>query len=478
MNDTDHWVDREVDVDAFPDARLGKRCRAILHAAQSHMGGTIPTASQDWAATKGAYRFFDNPRIESSAILAGHFKATASRFASASGPVFVLHDTTEFTYNRSSPEKVGKTNRINLGKDSNGRSREHTVCGLLLHASLVVTSQGVPLGLSAAKFWSRKEFHSDKAAGKAQAKQRPIEEKESYRWIENIQQSTALLADSGRIVHITDREGDMRELFAAVMELGAHFLVRSYVERKTGDGGDTITELMAKTEAAGLHRIWTKGKDGKDREAELHVKYARTVLHPPGGGQKERSPIEVTVIRAHEANPPAGQEGIEWTLLTDKLVDSFRDAVEKLEWYGRRWKVETYFKNLKSGCRAEDSRLRTSDRLIGLLSVFCIVAWRMFWLSMMNRAEPEAPAESVFTDTEIKILKHCAPEAMKRKRKHTVSEGLNAVARLGGYLARKSDPPPGNLVLWRGFRRLIDIHLGYDLGINGRGPQPPPINYG
>jgi hypothetical protein len=157
----------------------------------------------------------------------------------------VLHDTTEFTYQRESADAIGITKSINSGRDKAGRLRSHTVCGILMHSSLAVTKEGLPLGLAAVKFWTRKKFKGIAALKKKINLTRvPIEQKESIRWLENVQQSTALLGDPGRCVHIGDRESDIYELFCATREAGAHFLIRTCVDRLAGDGDHTIADEM------------------------------------------------------------------------------------------------------------------------------------------------------------------------------------------------------------------------------------------
>lgn len=126
------------------------------------MGQSIPQACQDWANTKAAYRFFSNGRVNEHAILKGHFEATQSRVASADGPILILQDTTEFAYQRNKPEPTGFTKSINSGRDNEGRLRKHQVCRLLLHSSLALATNGVPLGLTAAKFWTRDKFKGTK----------------------------------------------------------------------------------------------------------------------------------------------------------------------------------------------------------------------------------------------------------------------------------------------------------------------------
>jgi Transposase DNA-binding len=154
----DAWFDRELANSRFVDERLGKRLRQLVQRMESAMGASIPLACQDWANTKAAYRFFSNDRVSEEEILTGHFQATRSRFAATIGPILVLQDTTEFTFQRERAEGIGITYRVNSGKDKSGRFRMHTVCGLLMHSSLAVTLDGLPLGLSAIKFWTRTNF--------------------------------------------------------------------------------------------------------------------------------------------------------------------------------------------------------------------------------------------------------------------------------------------------------------------------------
>ena len=126
-------------------------------------------------------------------------------------------------------------------------------------------------------------------------------------------------------------------------------------------------------------------------------------------------------------------------------------------------------KILKSGCKAEDSKLRTADRLANLISIFCILSWRIFWLTMISRCAPQAPAEAVFTSTEIELLERIVPDLPLTAHAPPLLRNLIKVARLGGYLGRASDAPPGNTVVWRGMRRLTDIQLGYELALNRSG---------
>ena len=172
----DAWVERELAGGAFPDPRLKTRLGRLLGDSGERIGGTLPVACQDRAATKAAYRFFDNGRIDDGVILGGHVAATAARFAATAGTVPVLHDATAFGFTRDTPDGVGHPTYVE------GRHATHTACGLPMHSSLVLTTDGVPLGLAAVRFWSRKGFKGVNARKRVvNPTTVAIEEKESYR---------------------------------------------------------------------------------------------------------------------------------------------------------------------------------------------------------------------------------------------------------------------------------------------------------
>ena len=391
---TDAWLEDELAGCSLADERLNKRLRKLLAQIGSAMGQSIPLVCQDWANAKAAYRFFSNDRVSEADILAGHFQATRDRVIGADGSILVLHDTTEFSYQREKPEAIGITKSINSGRDKAGRLRSHTVCGILLHSSLAVTTEGLPLGLTAVKFWTRKKFKGTAALKKKINPTRvPIEKKESIRWLDNVRQSTELLADPGRCIHIGDRESDIYELFCAAREAGTHFVIRTCVDRLAGEGDHTIADEMEEVAVKGLRRIDVRDNNGDPDEAVLEIRYRKIRVLPPIGKQKHY---------------PA------------------------------------------------------------LISVFCILSWRVFWMTMLNRSAPQAPPTLALTATEIALLDRLVNDKPQARRK-TLSHYLIKIARLGGYLARAHDPPPGNTVMWRGLSRLTDIALGAMVGAENVG---------
>lgn len=467
--DSGSWIDEEMAGCTFADERLGKRYRTILEQLSGGIGESIPMACEDWAGTKAAYRFFSNERLDERDIFTGHFCATRSRFQATPDTVLVLHDTTEMSFKRADTQAVGVTRKTCKSRDEAGRPRLHTVCGMLLHSSLVVTPEGQPLGIAAAKFWTRKKFKGcDALKKRINATRVPIEQKESVRWIDNLQESSSLLGDPQRCVHVGDRESDIYELFCAAQEAGTHFLVRTCVDRLAGDGKHTVAEEMAEVEIQGVHEVEVRDKNGKPSVAKLQLRYRKIRLLPPKGKQLKYPPLTATVIHATELENPQDRDRIEWKLVTDLDVDGLEDALRMLRWYALRWKIEVFHKILKSGCRAESARLRTAERLVRLVAVFCILSWRVFWMTMLNRTGGGAPASAVFTAQERSVLDNMVPD-LPRSNKHasgvpgTLSHYIIKLARLGGYLARSNDPYPGNIVVWRGMSRLTDICLGLEL---------------
>jgi hypothetical protein len=457
---------------AFADERLGKRFQCLLEQMAAGMDRPLLLACGDWAATKAAYRFLDNNRVGEAKILAGHFQATHARFAAVAGPILVLHDTTEFSFRRENTQAIGITRKVAKGpSDKRARPRMHTVCGILMHSSLAVTPGGLPLGLAGIKLWTRKKFKGTnalKGRGPDASKHSvnltriPIEEKESVRWLENVRQSAAHLSEASRCVHIGDRESDIYELFCECESLGSKFVFRTCVNRRAGDGAQTVVGLMDGQRTKAVHRIEVRDANGTTSTAVLDIKYHRMTVCPPIGKDQRYGPLELTVIHATERGTPEGREPIRWKLVTNLPVACKADAIEKLDWYALRWKIEMFHKVMKSGCRAEDSRLRTAARLANLIAMMCIVAWRVLWLTMLNRTDSKLPATLVLTEVEILLLDRLVPPAHDSHR-GTVGDVLNRLARLGGYLNRRHDGPPGHTVLWRGLTRLADIQLGYDL---------------
>lgn len=187
---------------------------------------------------------------------------------------------------------------------------------------------------------------------------------------------------------------------------------------------------MEREPIRGTHEVEVHDDRGRATTAEVDLRFRRLTVCPPIGKHRQYPALSLTVLHADERGTPAGREPIRWRLLTNRPVDDLAGAIEKLDWYAQRRKIETFHKVLKSGGRAEQSKLRTAARLTNLLVVLCIVGWRVFWLTMTNRATPEAPAEAALTAAEIEILDRL-PKGTGPTATPAVSYYLIAIAKLG-----------------------------------------------
>jgi len=195
---------------------------------------------------KSGVSLSERARVSEAQILGGHFDATRERIAATrDAPILMLHDTTEFSWQRDSAQAVGVLGKTNSGRDVEGRVRQHTVCGLLMHSSLAVTAEGLPLGLAAIKFWTRSKFKGTAALKRSINPTRvPIEEKESMCWLDNVRQSSAMFTQPQQCVHMGDRGSDIYELFCQAHDVGAHFIFRTCADRLAGDGTCTVKGYM------------------------------------------------------------------------------------------------------------------------------------------------------------------------------------------------------------------------------------------
>lgn len=317
------WVDDELAACDLGDRRLVERLRRLLRQLGGAIGQPLPLACQDWAGTKAAYRFSSNERFGEDAILSGHFAATAVRCAACKGQLLVVQDTTEFVYKWGKPDGLGAIGRVQAGRDRGGKPRMYTQCGLLMHSGLVVTPEGLPLGLVAAKLWTRSKFKGTNALKRHINPTRvPIEEKESMRWLAGLEAATGLLGTPDRLVHVGDRESDIYELFCEAAKLGTHFLVRTCVDRLALDGKSTVGAVMAAVPVAATYGVEVTAEDGGTYRAELELRFARVRVLPPIGKQRRYPALDLTILHARETAEPQGRARLDWKLATDLPVAS------------------------------------------------------------------------------------------------------------------------------------------------------------
>jgi len=298
----------------------------------------------------------------------------------------------------------------------------------------------------------------------------PIEEKESYRWIEALQQVIALTPEEVQVVTVCDREADFYEMFVTAKEPQADLLVRANTNRRLDEEAKYLWSKVESQRKAGDFMVEIVGNDKrKARQAMVSVRFCTVRLKPTWRPQKKKlPPVTLTAILVREDDPPADiKDPIEWVLLTNTTVKSFGRAAQVVAWYCCRWQIEIFHKIIKSGCRVEDCRLQTVVRLQNYIALMCVVAGRLQWLTYINRTNPQASCITVLTTIEWQALyMRIHKTSLLPKSPPTTYQAIRWIAQLGGFLARKSDGEPGIVTVWRGWQRLQDFSATWELIAN------------
>jgi hypothetical protein len=459
------WTIEEFASIDMNDKRLDRRCRKLAEDLGQQPSASINQACEDWADSKAAYRFFDNEQVTPEGILSPHTQRTLVRMQ-GHAVVLAIQDTTFFNYTHH-PETEG------LGEI--GTKTQHQR-GFGLHSTLAVTPQGQPLGLLTQAYVERPL--GQPAHTPSQLQKLPIEEKESYRWLQALEQTIELTPQGVQVVTVCDREADIYDLFALAQERQASLLVRADDDRCLKD--DHVRHLWPKLERQPIQgelRVQITGNDQrKEREATVSVRYCTVKLRPPWRPEQKKLPVvTLQAILVREENPPANlaelgdHEPIEWLLLTNTPVGHFDEAVQVIAWYCCRWQIEVFHKILKSGCRVEHCLLQTAQRLQNYIALMSVVAWRLHWLTYLNRTAPDLPCTHILTTVEWQALYMRIHKSTQfPPTPPTVRQAVRWIAKLGGFLGRKSDGEPGVTVIWRGWQRLQDLAATWDVVVNER----------
>lgn len=436
------------------DVRLNRRARRVLQRLGEKPTLSIPSACGGWDETRAAYRLFDHAEVSAEKVLAPHIARTVERIG-AHPRVLCLEDTSELDY-------TGKNAIQGLGP-LNYETRR----GLYLHPTLAVTPDRLALGLLHVHTWVREPG----SLAKPKAAARPIEEKESVRWIDGFARVNELaeqLTDT-RLAYIADREADLYELFveAPCPDAGADWLVRAQHDRVLGQDADghseTLRQRLALAPVLTETRFEQPGGNGRTaRTVHQQIKAVRLTLPAPKRPDRTLAEVEITAILATEPEPPPGEEPVDWLLLTNLPVTTPEQALEKLRWYLCRWQIEIFFRILKSGCRIEELQLQTLDRLQPALAFYMIIAWRVLMLTTLGRDCPEMPCDVVFDKAEWQAVYLVTQRKPPPETPPSLDQMVRMVAGLGGFLNRKRDGFPGPQTIWIGLQRAADFVLALE----------------
>ena len=462
------WADSEFRSADLGDRRLNRRLVEIARDFYARPQAQIPQACQSRARTKAAYRFFKHPNTSMDDLLESHRRSTYQRIAEKK-IVLCPQDTTSLNY--STHPATANLGPIGSQKDG--------VFGLIVHDTMAFSVEGTPLGLLDVQCWAR---DADEFGKKHQRKQRPIEEKESYKWLRSfktVAEAQHHCSDT-MLVSMGDREADIYELFDLALQdaKGPKLLVRAEQDRLLEDGQEHLWPTLEAQPVAGIQEIHVPRRGPfPARIARLEVRFAEVMLKPPHGKSKY-GPLKLWAVLALETDAPAGIPPLCWMLLTTCRVASFEHATEKLAWYTKRWGIEIYHKTLKSGCKIEERQLGDADTIEACLAIDLVVAWRVYHMTKLGREVPDVPCTVFCEEDEWKAL---ASFILQRPivdgTPPTAREYVRMVASLGGFLGRKCDGEPGTKSIWLGQQRLDDIKVTYRFFVPQLRPPPVPGAY-
>ena len=449
------WAQGEFSTVKLGDTRRTQRLVRVAAALAHCPSGTLPQALPTWSELKGAYRLFDNPAVNDQAILAPHLARTRERCAEA-GEALLIEDTTLLDYSSHGATR-------GLGRIGNDRGR-----GLLLHTTLAVGVRGWDgqdrpqtqvLGLAGQECWARTGPSARQQ--KERWRQRLKRPRESERWARALAQLPAR-PEGSRCIYLADRESDIYEAFERCRQNGVQFIVRAQFARALGGTGGTVFTAVAAAPIMGRMSVEIRGREGQAaRMATVELRACTVSLRGVWRPEGTRADLAVQVVQAAEVDAPAGSEPLRWVLLTDLPVENLEQARRVVGRYGRRWLIEEYHKALKTGTKVEHSELESADRLRALVAVLAVVAVRLLNTKLLARVQPDAKVE----------VEEFGPEAMAILSAHwgepaggwTQATLWVAIARLGGFLARKGDGMPGWQTIWRGWQRLMIMVEGVQI---------------
>ena len=420
------------------------------------------------AVRQAAHRICANEKVTVDGLLRGHFQETAARVRSAweadpARAILVVQDTTELKYtSHPATEGLGPIHTSERGR------------GLFAHPALVLPETGAPLGLAHLSLWARDPQQHGKTQDPTERAKEATALKESQKWLNGLWGAEATLPADIPFVLIADREGDFFDYLAAPRRANSHLLVRAHHARRVllelpegshpRRGGELLPEVLAAAPSLGPLEVEVPRKPGqKARMAQLELRAVCVWLKAPDlrkadDAVRERSPQQIWVVEAREANPPEGKEPLVWVLLTTQRVETYAEAVRTVGFYRRRWVIEELSLVLKSGLGAE--RLQMDDRhtLQNTLALLYVVAWRVLHLRDLSRFLPDASADTLLDETERAVLAAATGQPVT-----TAAEVVRAIARLAGFPSYPSAGRPGVKTLWEGLRRLEGAVFGWKL---------------
>lgn len=455
------YSDRCLADDEFGDLRLKRRFQMICNELEAKLSSSIPQSCRARSATKAVYRFFDNEHVLPQRMIKTHWDTVLPCLqAGGHRRLLQLTDTVEFDFTKNRSRKA-------LGPLNYPFRR-----GIRTHNSMIVSEEGVPMGLL------RQSHHlrSDEDFGRAAERQcAPFEQKESYRWCEHFMAGQSLCEQNPNIelIYVADREADIMELYLARNSERMHFVVRSRHDRKLEDKSGNLYHLLSEQAAQGTYKVAVYDpKNSRQREATVEMRFHRVKLklHNALRRKKDLPGIELCAIQAKEVEPPADVEKpVFWVLLTTLPVETYEDAMLAIQYYTTRWLIERFHFLLKSGgANVEELQLETSHRIQNALTTYSTAVFSVFKIRYLAEKKPDTPIyQTGISPIEHKVLYEYANKKISPsivydpQQQPTIFEYCVVLGQIGGFLPSKRQPIPGLKILSRAVQQLQHLVEAY-----------------
>lgn len=435
------------------DERRSRRALGIADKLAEAPEASLPAAMGDRSWTEALYRHLAGASVTLEALLEPHVRRTVER-AAPEPTVYAIADTTDFVF-------TGASEREGLGR-VNKRDQ-----GFLAHVTLAVAPDRTPLGLLGIETWKREP----KEGASTLWSRRNDPKRESLRWARGMKAASERLGPkAGALVHVADREGDIYELLAELSQSGRRFIIRAAqdrtVEPMDSEDARKLFDAAQTTPTAFVLDVPLSARARKSepqrrkafparREREAHLSFAARAVTLKRAKQRSASlplSLVVNIVHVFELGPPAGEEPVEWVLLTSEPIGTNAEVQQVVAGYRVRWVIEEYFKAIKTGCAYESRQLESAHTLQALLAYTLIVAYAMLLMRSLSRQNRDEPAHHLLNRTQLLVLrwkvKRLSPEP-------TVREALLAVAGMGGHLKNNGDP--GWQTLSKGWAKLLAL---------------------
>ncbi len=400
----------------------------------------MPRQCEKWSDLKAAYRLLSNEAVDPRSIGQPHQQLTKSTCAGYPLVLCVQDDT-----------------------HLSGR------CDRMQHTTLAVLPDGRLLGILDQRFFQRVQTPAGETRLEREARWR-----ESCVWTEAAK-AIGHAPMGRRFVHVSDRASDDLNFMEACEEEEAGFVLSRFHrdhDRRINGGEDRLWSFMHKQSSCGMitvrigaQRDETGRIMRRQRTAEVSIRFAKVVLEPPHNHPGDHAPRTVWSVYLHEDASPAGEDAVDWMLLTSERVASEGEARAIIGFYERRWVIEEWHRALKEGCRVEMSLLDDPEdhlRLAALLSVVAVRLLQLRDLADPSHAEAE-DAEALHRWAPATWIAMVAKLGGHEARTLTPRQFMLTIAKRGGYLDRKHDPRPGWKVLWRGWYDISLLVEGAEL---------------